>query len=299
MTTSGILQLAAEFLVAAGTGALAFFTWRLARSTSKSVSELYEERRLNEKAVEASLRIAKTAEDELVAMKEQAIATKKLADETIRVEQVRWEPLLAARLNRVGLNAPTAVTLENVGQGPAIDCLYVVSVVDDMGLHAWFSCGPLNLLGGERKEIDALCKRAVEQVSIGVSDDTSLSANLRPLRRDFEISVRTFEGDQRVTTRVPLSRAFIGAEMPPAVLFHRPQGPSGGVDGREEAFVCRCTNGHVHRVLPHLATPEERFDPSDPDHTWLDWYKRMVRSVLPCLELPGKPNAREIGTQEL
>src|SRR6266851_3052076 len=65
MNTSEILGLAVQLLVAAGTGALAFFTWRLAKSTSRSVSEAKAERKLTEQALAASNRIAQAAETNL------------------------------------------------------------------------------------------------------------------------------------------------------------------------------------------------------------------------------------------
>ena len=75
MSTSEILGLVVQLLVAAGTGALAFFTWWLARTTSRSVTEAQAERKLTEQALAASNWIAQAAENELAAMREQVAAT--------------------------------------------------------------------------------------------------------------------------------------------------------------------------------------------------------------------------------
>jgi hypothetical protein len=296
MTTSEILGLVVQLLVASGTGALAFFTWRLAKSTSRSVTEAQAERKVTEQALEASNRLAKAAENELAAMGQQAAATQTIAEEAVRERNTRWEPLITARLVQRGFNEPTAVILENLGSGPAIDCLYVAVVTDNVGLKAWFSIGPVNLLGGERREVRVECLHGIEQTTVAGSDDTSVEQG-RPVRRYFEIFIRAFDGDGRVSSATP--RELIGIQIPQAVLFHRTQGPTGPVDGRQEAFLCRCANGHVHRALVHLMVPQEQFDPNDPDHTWLDWYKRIARSGLACPPIPEKPNARQIRSEPI
>lgn len=82
-------------------------------------------------------------------------------------------------------------------------------------------------------------------------------------------------------------------------LFDLPNAPSGAVDGREEAFLCRCANGHVHRLLPHLMAPQEQFDPNDVNDTWLDWYKRIARRGLPPAAMPPEPDARQIRSEPI
>jgi len=116
------------------------------------------------------------------------------------------------------------------------------------------------------------------------------------VRRHFEKFVRAFEG---LTSTRPQAREMIGAPLPRAVLFYRPDGPNGAVDGRQEAFVCRCGNGHVHRSLSHLMAPPGQFDPNDPDYTWLDWYKRIARAGLAHPPIPGKPDARYIRSEPI
>jgi hypothetical protein len=290
MSTSEILGLAAQLLVAAGTGALAFFTWRLAKSTSRSVSEAQAERKLTEEALSTSNRIAQAAENELSAMREQVAATQTIADEAVRERNLRWEPLLAARLSKPPNNRPTDVTLENLGAGPAIDCVYVTVVSDEFGMKAWYMVGPLNLLSGERQQVNINVPHGIEQGAREGSDDTSVE-NGRRVRRFFEIFVRAFEGYEPTG---PRAREMIGLPLPQAVLFDRPNAPSGAIDGREEAFLCRCANDHVHRLLPHLMAPQEQFDPNDVNYTWLDWYKRIARRGLPPPAMPTKPDARPI-----
>jgi hypothetical protein len=77
------VKLAIEAGVAIGTGVLAIFTWRLASSTAESVKESRAERKLTEKALEASNRIAEAAEkqvgaslDQVKASQDQAAATR-------------------------------------------------------------------------------------------------------------------------------------------------------------------------------------------------------------------------------
>ncbi len=138
MTTSELLGLVVQLHVAGGTGALAFFTWRLAKSTSRSVNEAQAERKLTEQALDASNRLAKAAENELAAMREQVAATHTIAEEAVRERNLRWEPMIAARLMQVPLNPPTGVIIENLGPGPAIDCVYVSVVTDPAGMKAWY-----------------------------------------------------------------------------------------------------------------------------------------------------------------
>ena len=295
MTTSEIAGLVVQLLVAAGTGALAFFTWRLAKSTSRSVSEAQAERKLTEQALEASNRIAQAAENELAAMRDQVAATQTIAAEAVRERNLRWEPMITARLVQVPGNPPTEATLENLGQGPAIDCIYVAVVTDPVGLKAWYLVGPLNLRSGERHEAVLNVPIGIEQGTTEGSDDTSVE-NGRRVRRYFEVFVRAFEGRAPTESRI---RQMVGLDLPQAVLFDRPNDLSGAVGGREEAFVCRCANGHVHRSLPHLMAPQEQFDPNDPDYTWLDWYKRIARTGLSRPPLPPKPDARQIRSEPI
>lgn len=118
MTTSEIAGLVAQLLVGLGTGTLSYFTWRLAKSTARSVSEAQAERKLTEQALAASNRIAQAAENELAAMREQVTASQTPAEEAVRERNLRWEPLLAARLSKPQNNRPTDVTLENLGAAP-------------------------------------------------------------------------------------------------------------------------------------------------------------------------------------
>ena len=85
----------------------------------------------------------------------------------------------------------------------------------------------------------------IEQGTREGSDDMSMEQGRR-VRRFFEIFVRAFEG---YGPTGPRAREMIGLPLPQAVLFDRRNAPSGPIDGREEAFICRCANGHVHRSL--------------------------------------------------
>ena len=295
VTTSEIAGLVVQLLVAAGTGALAFFTWRLAKSTSRSVGEAQAERKLTEQALEASNRIAQAAENELTAIRQQVAATQTIADEAVKERNLRWEPLLAARLSKPQNNRPTEVTLENLGTGPAIDCVYVTVVTDEFGMKAWYMVGPLNLLSGERQQVTLNVPHGIEQGVREGSDDTSVEQGRR-VRRFFEIFVRAFEG---YNPTGPRAREMIGQPLPQAFLFDRPNAPSGAVDGQEEAVLCRCANGHVHRLLPHLMATQEQFDPNDVNYTWLDWYKRIARRGLAPPAIPPKPDARQIRSEPI
>jgi hypothetical protein len=295
VTASEIAGLVVQLLVAAGTGALAFFTWRLAKSTSRSVSEAQAERKLTERALEASNRIAQAAENELEAIRQQVAATQTIADEAVKERNLRWEPMITARLQQVPGNPPTEVILENLGPGPAIDCVYVADVTDPAGLKAWYSVGPLTLLGGERREELLVSPNGVEQGSATAFDETAVEHGRR-VRRHFETFVRAFEG---VPPTGPRAREMVGLPLPQAVLFSRRDGPDGPVNGRQEAFLCRCANGHVHRLLSHLMVPQEQFDPNDPDYTWLDWYKRIARTGMSRPPLPPKPNARQTSSEPI
>jgi len=295
MTTSEIAGLVVQLLVAAGTGALAFFTWRLAKSTSRSVTEAQVERKLTEQALEASNRIAQAAENELAEMRQQVAATQTIAEEAVRERNLRWEPMITARQVQVPLNPPTAVILENLGPGPAIDCVYVTVVTDPVAMKAWYLVGPLTLLGGERREETLVSPHGIEQGTIEASDENAVEQGHR-VRRHFEKFVRAFEG---LAPTGPRAREMVGLPLPQAVLFYRHEGPIGPVDGREEAFLCRCANGHVHRSLSHLMVPPEQFDPNDLDYTWLDWYKRIARTGLLRPPLPPKPDARHVRSEPI
>lgn len=284
--------------VAGATLLLAAFTAQLALSTSRSVDELREERRLTQKAVDASNRIASAAESESAAMREQVTATQVLAEEAIRDRNLRWEPLITVRLIRGANGWPHKVILENFGSGPAIDVVYVVQVTDNVGLKAWFLVGPVNLHGDESREADLECIYGIEQTSVETSDTTTFLGGVSQ-RRQYEVFIRAFDNSSLLPVLTNRPRTVIGQPFPPAVLFFRPGGPSGPVDGRLEACMCSCMNGHIHRALTHLRVPFEQFDPNDHDYVWLDWYQRIALSGLRCPGVPGKPDARFIRSEPL
>lgn len=299
-------------LVALATATLAFFTWRLARSTSRSVKEMQEERKLTAEALTVSNRIAQAAENEARAIQEQvsagqvqAAATQTLAAaaqaqaaEAVRDRQSRWEPLVTAQLIHVPGNKPTGVMIENFGAGPALDVVYVVVVTDPVGLKAWFLIGPLNLHSDARHEVALNQPHGIEQTSYEISDTTSVVDGV-PVRRFTRRFMRAFEGDPMHQGRTTMPNELIGLDIPPAVLFDRPGALSGPVDGREEACVCRCINGHIHRSLTHLRILQEEFDPDDSTRTWLDWYKRIALAGLRVPQLQPKPEPAVIRTEPL
>lgn len=164
-------------------------------------------------------------------------------------------------------------------------------------MKAWYMVGPLNLQSGQRLQVNLNVPHGIEQGAREGSDDTSVEHGRR-VRRFFEIFVRAFEG---YNPTGPRAREMIGQplRLPQAVLFDLPNAPSGAVDGREEAFLCRCANGHVHRLLPHLMAPQEQFDPNDVNDTWLDWYKRIAKRGLPPAAMPPEPDARQIRSEPI
>ena len=183
-----------QALVVIATGVLAFFTWRLARSTSKSVDELKEERKVTIRVLDASNRIAAAAETELEATHKQVAASQILAEEAVRERTARWEPVLSARLAIVPGNRPTSVVLENFGTGPALDVVYTVVVADPAGLKAWFLVGPLNLHADSIQELELNAVYCIEQASYEASDTSSV-VNGVPVRRFVRRFTRAFEGD--------------------------------------------------------------------------------------------------------
>jgi hypothetical protein len=208
------------------------------------------------------------------------------------------EPYLTARLVQTAGNRPTAVKLENVGKGAALNCLYAAIVDDPIGLKAWYLVGPLNLRSGERSEQALAAPHGVQQGTIRASDDTSIESGVR-VPRIFDVFVRAFDGGPRDPESVPSGVALLGLDFPPSELFHQPQGPSGRVDNREEVLVCSCINGHIHRTLPHLGTAPQQFASDDSTNTWLSWYLRVSKSGLAPPVIATKPDARRVGTEHL
>jgi hypothetical protein len=195
-------------------------------------------------------------------------------------------------------NRPTAVVLENLGLGPALDVVYVAVVTDPIGLRVWFFAGPLNLHADSRDEAQLNIAYGIEQTSFETSDANSVIDGVR-VRRIIRRFTRAHEGDAAYRGQTTEPKELIGYAFPPAVLFDRPQALSGPVDGREEAMLCRCANGHIHRALTHLRVPQEEFDPDDSTRTWLDWYKRIALSGLTAPQMPPKPQPVEIRTEQL
>jgi hypothetical protein len=282
----------ATLTLAVLTAVLLWANWQVVHATTKMADATADE--------------AAATREEAAATKESAQASKALADasqsqtaESARERTARWEPLITARLMYVPGNGPRSVVIENLGLGPALDVVYIAVVTDPIGLKAWFLAGPVNMHSDTSDEIPLNVAYGIEQTSYEISDTSSTTASGEPLRRFTRRFIRAFTGDASYRGQTTEPNELIGLPMPPAVLFDRPQQLSGSIDGREEAMLCRCVNGHIHRALTHLRVPQEEFDPDDSTRTWLDWYKRIALSGLAAPRMADRPDPRVIRTEAL
>lgn len=200
---------------------------------------------------------------------------------TLTAEQItaQWEPLVTARLDQIPGAWPRQVTLANFTTGPAIDCVYVGVFEDPRGLGMWQVTNPIDLQGfGQPQSLSARA-HGFDRMEFDVTDTGEVG-----LRRVIRKTIRAFQGDDQVNRALDGSRhvTHVGLPAPPVGLFTHQDGTQQVMAGRQEVVLCMCANGHVHRTLPHLRKPAERFQPDDPKVGWLTWYLKEARYGIPA-----------------
>ena len=172
------------------------------------------------------------------------------------------------------------MVIRNLGEGPALDCVYVLLLTDPFGLKAWYMTVPTDLAAHESQQFALGPTHGIEQVSFTVSDDTTYSAGQRQ-RRYHDVFTRAFDNDPRAANVTWSSRALLGLQTPSEDLFQPTDGSSQAESSRDEALIFRCRNRHLHRTLPHVDSEPERVDPNDTTLAWIDWYRQIGRRGLP------------------
>jgi hypothetical protein len=212
-----------------------------------------------------------------------AEASQALARLTAQQRTEQWEPLVTARLDQAPGAWPRSVALTNLATGPAIDCVYVATFKDSHGLGIWHVTNPIDLLQGAGRPLALNRAHGFDRMEFVVSDTGEVDPQGRPLRRRIRRTVRAFSADDFVTRAEEGSRhtSHVGRPPPSVELFTHKDGTQQIVDGRQEAVICTCANGHVHRTLPHLRKPTEQFQPDDPKVGWLNWYINEARYGIP------------------
>jgi hypothetical protein len=202
---------------------------------------------------------------------------------TLTAEQItaQWEPFVNARLDQIPGAWPRQVSLTNFTTGPAIDCVYVSVFEDPRGLGMWQVTNPIDLQGFGQPQSLLARAHGFDRMEFDVTDAGEVG-----MRRVIRRTIRAFQGDDHVNRAVEGSRhvTHVGLPPPPGELFTHQDGTHQVVAGRQEAVLCMCANGHVHRTLPHLRKPAERFQPDDPKVAWLTWYLKEARYGIPAPE---------------
>jgi hypothetical protein len=257
----------ASLAVAGATLLLADFIAILAWLTRRSLAATRREAEIAEAALAVSNRQAATAERALAVAEQQ------------RTEQ--WEPLVTARLDQTPGGWPRSVTVTNLATGPAIDCVYVAVFKDSLSLEMWHVTNPIDLHGAER-ELTLNRAHGFDRVTYLVNDTNEFDPDSgRTLRRTIRRSMRAFSADDHVKRGESRETSHVGLPAPSVELFTHQDGTHQIVDGRQEAVICTCANGHVHRTLPHLRKPAEQFQPDDQKVSWLKWYITEARFGIP------------------
>jgi len=213
-----------------------------------------------------------------------AESSESLATLTARQMREQWEPLVASRLQQPSERWPVSVTLTNLATGPAVDCVYVAVFKDAIGMEMWHVTQPIELLQGSAHELSLLMAHGFDHMQYEVTDTGEVDPQSgRPLRRRIRRWTRAFALDDFVAKSQPGSRQVsrVGLATPPVDVFTHEDGTHQEIGGRQEAVICTCANGHIHRTLPHLRKPVEQFQPDDPKVAWLSWYVKEARNGIP------------------
>ncbi len=213
----------------------------------------------------------------------------------------RPELLITARLEQTPGNRPTSVLIRNLGDAPALNCVYVAVLTDRFDLVAWYMTNPADLDGHESREFTFTNPYGIEQASFHTYDESSASPSGQRMRRHFDVFVRAFDDDPRAAGTNWSSKVLIGLATPPTTLFRVDVSPDSAMGGREEAVIYTCPNNHLHRLLPHTHASAEQFDAGNTTLPWLDWYRQVALSVNlpPNPTLAPKPNARFLHEEPL
>jgi hypothetical protein len=213
-----------------------------------------------------------------------AESSQTLAKLTAEQITAQWEPFVTARLDQTPGAWPHSVTLANFTTGPAIDCVYVGVFEDSVGLGMWTATKPIDLQGVAQPMALLAQAHGFDRMQFDVADMGEVG-----LRRIIRRTIRAFQTDDQVNRALEGSRrvVHVGLPAPAAELFTHQDGTQQIVAGRQEAVICMCANGHVHRTLPHLRKGAERFQPDDPKVGWLPWYLKEARYGIP---VPGDAN---------
>ncbi len=187
---------------------LAFFTWRLARSTARSVDEAQRERKLTEQALEASNRLAGATERQSEASASQADASAALAAVMRDAVQASHRPLIADvpppdGLDRFSAGQRPAIARIEFDDGPTIDYHYSGEVIV-MGGHAntAFLSVPIRNIGTG----PAIVLNGQLSAGVCVSDRAGKVAD--PVLPVGEITRITFTVDGSKVEHVPIIAAL-------------------------------------------------------------------------------------------
>ena len=208
-----------------------------------------------------------------------AESSQSLAKLTAEQITAQWEPFVTARLDQTPGAWPRQVTLANFTTGPAIDCVYVGIFEDPLGLSMWTVTKPIDLQGVASPMALLSQAHGFDRMEFDVTDAGEVG-----MRRVIRRTIRAFQGDDNVHRALEGSRhiSHVGLPTPPVALFTHEDGSQQVVAGRQEAVLCMCANGHVHRTLPHLRKPAERLQPDNPKVSWLAWYLKEARYGIPA-----------------
>jgi len=213
-----------------------------------------------------------------------ASGSQMLAELTARQQRDQWEPVVTSRLNQADRHWPHGTRLTNLSTGPAIDCIYVGAFKDAYGLQMWHVTNPIDLLSGQSQPLAMNYAHGFDRLTFEVTDTGEVDPNTgQPLKRTIRRAMRALSSDDFVNRSNPQSRKTtrIGLPTPPVDLFTHQDGSRQELEGREEAVIFSCINGHVHRTLPHLRKAQEQFQPDTPNVAWLGWYLKQARFGIP------------------
>jgi hypothetical protein len=189
----------------------------------------------------------------------------------------RPEPLMTASLRRTAGGMPVTVRLWNLGDWPALQCVYIAKADDEHGLVAWWMTQPVDFAPGEQRDVQLGAPHGIEQASFESASNRHWwppeLGNLLPGQLvHSEAFIRAFGTVPWTMNGEWLSRAFIGLQPPPDELFRPSDALANEVLACREALLWRCAHGHVHRLLPHIFHRADEFDPQQSSRKSIRWY---------------------------